>query len=216
MPGMRQSMKTTSYGSDASYCRTAAMASAPDATTSTREAMPRSASIMISRAAALSSTTSTRRRESSSGRSLRRAPAEASASHTVKWKEVPAPTSLTRPICPPMSSTSRFEMVSPRPVPPCLRVVDASACVNGWKRRALCSRDIPMPVSSTENRSFTFSPVRSSSATRTRTSPRSVNFTALFTRFVTICPSRSGSPTRCDGTSGATRTRSSRPLSCAF
>ena len=49
-------------------------------------------------------------------------------------------------------------------MPPCLRVVDMSACVNGWNSFADCSGVMPMPVSRTENLSCTFSPVRSSSS----------------------------------------------------
>ncbi len=49
-------------------------------------------------------------------------------------------------------------------MPPCLRVVDMSACVNGWNSFAACSGVMPMPVSRTENLSCTFSPVRSSSS----------------------------------------------------
>ena len=40
-------------------------------------------------------------------------------------------------------------MTSPSPVPPKRRVVDSSACVNGWKSLAICSGDMPMPVSIT-------------------------------------------------------------------
>jgi hypothetical protein len=43
-----------------------------------------------------------------------------------------------------------------------------------------------------------------------------VNFTALFTKFVRICPSRSGSPSRVCGISGDTCAKNSSPFSCAF
>src|SRR5436309_3204267 len=72
------------------------------------------------------------------------------------------PASLSSQIRPPMSSTSRRQMVKPRPVPPCLRVVDISAWLKGWNNFADCSFVMPMPVSRTENLSCTFSPVRSS------------------------------------------------------
>ena len=36
-------------------------------------------------------------------------------------------------------------------MPPCLRVVDMSACVNGWNSFADCSGVIPIPVSRTEH-----------------------------------------------------------------
>ncbi len=43
-------------------------------------------------------------------------------------------------------------MARPRPVPPYLRVVDPSACVNGWKIRSWASGEIPIPESPTSNR----------------------------------------------------------------
>ena len=52
---------------------------------------------------------------------------------------------------PPISSTSRAEMVRPRPVPPKRREVEPSACVNGSKIAASRSGAMPMPVSSTAN-----------------------------------------------------------------
>ena len=85
-------------------------------------------------------------------------------SQTVKKKVLPTPGSLSSQMRPPISSTSRRQMVRPSPVPPCLRVVDMSACVNGWNSFAACSLVMPMPVSRTENLSCTFSPVRSSSS----------------------------------------------------
>src|SRR6516225_1777600 len=45
---------------------------------------------------------------------------------------------------------------------------------------------MPIPVSRTEKANVTRSGVRSSTATATTTSPRSVNFTALFTRLIRI------------------------------
>ena len=86
-------------------------------------------------------------------------------------KVLPTPGSLSSRICPPINSTSRSEMVRPRPVPPCLRVVDMSAWVKGRKSLPTCSGVMPMPVSRTEKRSFTFSPVCSSSSALTRISP---------------------------------------------
>ena len=40
-------------------------------------------------------------------------------------------------------------MERPRPVPPNRRVVEESACANGWNSRARCSSLKPMPVSRT-------------------------------------------------------------------
>ena len=132
----------------------------------------RAAPARISRAAALSSTTSTRSCAELLGNDLARCPWPApTPSQTVKKKVLPTPGSLSSQICPPISSTSRRQMVRPRPVPPCLRVVDMSACVNGWNSFAACSGVMPMPVSRTENLSCTFSPVRSSSSIFSRISP---------------------------------------------
>ena len=44
---------------------------------------------------------------------------------------VPLPASLSTAMPPPIISQKRCVMARPRPVPPYLRVVDASACVNG-------------------------------------------------------------------------------------
>ena len=171
------------------------MASGPDATTSTWLASALSGSARISRAAALSSTTSTR----SVAQLLRDDSARACGdadSEPDGEEEGAADARLAfepdraRPSAPPAAG----EMVSPSPVPPCLRVVDMSACVNGWNSFADCSGVMPMPVSRTENLSCTFSPVRSSSSMFSRISPCSVNFTALLTRLVRIWPRRSGSP----------------------
>ena len=59
------------------------------------------------------------------------------------------------PISPFIISTSRFEMASPSPVPPYLRVVDPSAWLNAWNRCRHPSSLIPMPVSCTVKRTVT-------------------------------------------------------------
>ena len=41
---------------------------------------------------------------------------------------LPSPGALLTPSSPPMASTSRLEMASPRPVPPKRRAIVASAC----------------------------------------------------------------------------------------
>ncbi len=127
---------------------------------------------------------------------------------------------------PPMSSTSRLEMVRPRPVPPNWRVVDESACVKLSKMTSSLSAGMPMPVSETENSSVTLEengvrvdlvpevdPSTPSSkstltpfptVTRRTTSPDIVNLSALPTRFRRICRRRCGSPTRSRGTSAMT------------
>ena len=64
------------------------------------------------------------------------------ARRAVNQKSEPCPSALSRPISPPISSTSRLEMARPRPVPPYRRVVEASACVNfSNSARLLLGRD---------------------------------------------------------------------------
>ena len=65
---------------------------------------------------------------------------------------LPLPGSLSTPISPPISSTSRLQIASPRPVPPKRRLVEASAWENASNRRPSCSSVIPMPVSRTSKR----------------------------------------------------------------
>ena len=48
---------------------------------------------------------------------------------------------------PPIISQNLRVMARPRPVPPYLRVVDASACVNASNTFATCSGVMPMPES---------------------------------------------------------------------
>ena len=151
MPGMRQSMNTMSYGTVASFCWTVAMASLPVATVSTRAVSVLNGSCRISRATGLSSTTSTRSCASLSGTTLPVPVAEPTSSQTVKLNVLPLPGSLSSQTRPPINSASLREIESPRPVPPCLRVVDMSAWEKGWNSFAACSRVMPMPVSRTEN-----------------------------------------------------------------
>ena len=47
----------------------------------------------------------------------------------------------------PSAAARRRTIERPRPVPPKRRVVEESACANGWNRRARCSSSSPMPVS---------------------------------------------------------------------
>ena len=56
---------------------------------------------------------------------------------------------LSTQMRPPIISTMRREMHSPRPVPPYFRVVEQSACSNRLKIRACCSSGMPIPVSLT-------------------------------------------------------------------
>src|SRR5277367_4857451 len=69
---------------------------------------------------------------------------------TVKKKVVPEPGVLSSQIRPPIISTNRFEMVSPSPVPPYLRVVVPSACEKASNMCCCFEAGTPMPVSRTE------------------------------------------------------------------
>ncbi len=68
---------------------------------------------------------------------------------TVNRKVLPMPGSLSTQIRPPISSTSLAEIVRPSPVPPNRRVVEPSACSNGWKIVSSFSAGMPIPVSAT-------------------------------------------------------------------
>ena len=85
------------------------------------------------------------------GRALRRcrggSPTTCAGSVTVKV--VPLPGSLSTVMSPPIIWQNFRLIARPRPVPPNLRVVEASACANAWKSRPICSGVMPMPVSLT-------------------------------------------------------------------
>ena len=134
----------------------------------------------------------------------------------VNQNVLPRPGSPCAPIVPPMSSTSSRQMLSPRPVPPWVRVVDESACENGSNSRSACSASMPIPVSVTSKRTQRPRALGSPSVTRTVISPSEVNLTALETRFVSTCWSRKRSPTTCSRARRSTNARRSRPLPRAF
>ena len=106
-------------------------------------------------------------------------------------------------------------MASPSPVPPCRRVVELSAWMNGSKIDACLSAAMPMPESLTCAWRITPVSLRCATRTSTRTSPSAVNLIALPTRLISTCLRRPGSPTRPSGTSGSTDEVISRPFSCA-
>ena len=95
-------------------------------------------------------------------------------------------------------------------MPPKRRVVDVSAWVNESKIVACLSAAMPTPVSLTVKCSVTAGPVAlpapagPSRSTCSTTSPVSVNFTALPTRFTRIWRSRAGSPLTAAGTPAPT------------
>jgi len=58
---------------------------------------------------------------------------------------LPLPGTLSTQILPPISATSRDDMVSPSPVPPNFRAVEVSAWANVLKNRRLLSGAVPTP-----------------------------------------------------------------------
>ena len=71
---------------------------------------------------------------------------------STKEKVLPLPSWLSTVSRPPISATMRFEMLSPRPVQPYLRVVEESTCVKLSKMEPIFSLGMPMPVSEMEKR----------------------------------------------------------------
>ncbi|WVZ10498.1 hypothetical protein V8G54_015028 [Vigna mungo] len=68
---------------------------------------------------------------------------------------VPAPSFFTTLMSPPILLTKFLTMQRPRPVPPCSRVVDGSACSKLSNTESHLLGSIPQPVSSTSNQSIT-------------------------------------------------------------
>ena len=104
-------------------------------------------------------------------------------------------------------------MVRPRPVPPNLRVVLASACAKASKSFSSLSAGMPMPVSRTLNCSIGVASPPSASGLispasaiwiSTSTSPWSVNLTAFETRLTSTWRMRVTSPKTAGGTSSPT------------
>ena len=140
----------------------------------------------------------------STGLAVRSASTSAAANLAVKQNVAPPPGLFSAQIRPFISSTRRFEMARPRPVPPYSRVVDASACVKASKIESSFSAGIPMPLSETEKRRTPGWESSRSGSTRTTTCPAAPNLMALPTRLIRICRNRSGSPLSRAGVSGAT------------
>mmetsp|Transcript_19861 Transcript_19861/g.79172 ORF Transcript_19861/g.79172 Transcript_19861/m.79172 type:complete len:330 (+) Transcript_19861:326-1315(+) len=67
-------------------------------------------------------------------------------------KVLPWPGADRTPMVPPIASTSAFEMASPRPVPPNRRATETSVCWNDWNSFPRSASAMPMPVSTTSNR----------------------------------------------------------------
>ena len=79
------------------------------------------------------------------------------ANRAVKMNVVPAPGTLSKVRSPAMSRASRRLIASPRPVPPYRRDVELSACMNASNSLPWRSSGMPMPVSRTVTRRFTWS-----------------------------------------------------------
>ena len=95
---------------------------------------------------------------------------------------LPVPCRLSTLTVPPSMSAKALVMDRPRPVPPNLRVVEASACRKRWNNCANWSAVMPMPVSSTSNTSVAFGPSPPSRRAINVTVPAFVNFAALLKR----------------------------------
>lgn len=144
------------------------------------------------------------------------APAGCRSARAVNQKVLPRPGSLTTPISPPSSPTSALQMARPRPVPPKRSEMPSSAWVKRSKIRPAASGAMPMPVSDTSKRSRRPPGSGPSAAsTATTTSPASVNFTALPTRFSSTSRRCPASPTRRPGARGVAWTSSRSPFSRA-
>jgi hypothetical protein len=139
---------------------------------------------------ALSSTMSTRT-PASAAEPVRAGLRFGESKHRGELKRAASPGSLWSVIRPPISFTSVDTMASP------------SRCRRTARRRAVCLAEgiedrlvlfgwDSDSVSVTENRSTTSRSLRASGWTPTSTCPRSVNFSALPTRFVRICFNRPG------------------------
>lgn len=67
----------------------------------------------------------------------------------LKLKVEPVPTTDSAQQSPPMSCARDLEMASPRPVPPCDRVIELSTCEKLLKSEGSFSGGMPPPVSTT-------------------------------------------------------------------
>jgi hypothetical protein len=137
--------------------------------------------------------------------------ASAGGNAIVQVKVAPCPGVLSRLISPPIASTRRFEIASPRPVPPNRRPAPASACSNSSKIRACISGAMPMPVSRMRNAK---APSRAG-VTATATPPVCVNLIALPMRLSRTWRTRVASPTKRCAAASSTNAAISMPLAWA-
>ena len=132
----------------------------------------------------------------------------------VKWKVLPLPGSLSTPIWPSIISTSRLLIVGPRPVPPYLRVVEASACEKAEELRAAAQGSGRCRCLDLEAHEHRCSP-RRPCCTRDDDLALLGELDRVAARLSSTCPSRSGSPTSAVGTSVRLKSNS-RPFSSAL
>ena len=104
-------------------------------------------------------------------------------------KVEPSPGLLSTVISPPIMRQKCRLMARPRPVPPYLRVVEASACENSWNSRPICSCVMPIPVSVTPMVIQSRPSSRCACAVMV-TVPFSVNLLALLARLSSACRKR--------------------------
>ena len=109
---------------------------------------------------------------------------------------MPLPGAELSVILPLMASTICLVIISPKPVPPNLRVILESAWPKAVNNASCLSTGIPTPVSATETKIE----VRSSSSSlwlmSTFIAPFSVNLIALLNKLIKTCFNRVGSPVR--------------------
>jgi hypothetical protein len=167
----------------------------------------------VSRASSLSSTISTSSGFAPPWAAMVSAAAPGTSSPIEKLKQVPRPSSLCSTSSPPIRATSRWQITSPRPVPPKRRVVLASAWVKPWKIRPWFSGAMPMPVSRTAIATATRPGPARVQRSETTTWPCWVNLMALPARLTSTWRRRRASPMRRGGTAGSMSNRTSISLS---
>mmetsp|Transcript_95792 Transcript_95792/g.139923 ORF Transcript_95792/g.139923 Transcript_95792/m.139923 type:complete len:214 (+) Transcript_95792:2562-3203(+) len=139
-------------------------------------------------------------------------PSERRWNMALNQKTEPLPSLLSTPIVPFISSANCFEIASPSPVPPYVRVVDESTCEKRLNSFFCPSSEMPIPESYTLNRNVTCDAVNSSVSTTTYTCPLFVNLIPFDRRFSRICLSRSGSPSTAVDTVGSRYEHISSPF----
>ena len=133
-------------------------------------------------------------------------------SANVKANTLPWPTALVSTSCPPMISIMCRLMARPSPVPPYLRVVDASACENPAKILCWLSGAMPMPESLMAKSMWATPSTTRCRCSDTTTCPTAVNLTALPPKLFKICCRRKASPSSTAGSVLSMSNSTSMPL----